>query len=380
MLIEGGEVLAPAALGAASVLVGSETIIKVGQVDRDALDRLGIDYTIIKAHNCFVVPGLIDPHEHLSGASGNGGFGSATPPIFLSEIVTSGITTVVGTLGTDTTTTPMAGLLARVKALNESGITAYCYSGGYNVPPSTITGRIRDDILLIAEVIGAGEICVADDRSTDPSPHELAKLVSDAHDGGLLAGKAGVSHFHVGPRPKRLALLRTLIEEYDVQPQWLYPTHVERSESLMSEAIDLVHAGANIDIDVVEKDLPRWLRFYLERDGDPSKCTVSSDSFMTAPRNLWDQLRRCILEHGFSVEQVLPFATSNTARILKLSTKGQIRTGMDADLLVLERGSLEIVHVIARGRLMVADGRLITWDGFLHDSDRRIDLKGQKSS
>jgi beta-aspartyl-dipeptidase (metallo-type) len=378
ILIEGAEVLAPAAIGPASVLVASEKIIKVGAVDRQALDRLGIEYKVIKADKCFVVPGFIDPHEHLSGASGNGGFGTATPPIFLSEIVTAGITTVVGTLGTDTTTTPMAGLLARAKGLNESGITAYCYSGGYNVPPSTITGRVRDDILLISEIIGAGEICISDERSTDPSAHELAKLVSDTHDGGLLTGKAGISHFHVGPRPKRLTLLRDLIANYDVQAEWLYPTHVERSEQLMLEALDLVRAGATIDIDVVEKDLPQWLRFYFEHDGDPGKCTVSSDSFLTAPANLWAQLRSCVREHGFSLDQVLPLVTCNTASILKLPTKGQIEPGKDADIVILDRGSLEIVHVIARGRMMVADGRVKTSDGFLQDSDRRIHLEGQK--
>jgi beta-aspartyl-dipeptidase (metallo-type) len=378
ILIEGGEVLSPAPIGPASVLVASEKIIKVGEVDRRALDRLGVEYKIIKADKCFVVPGFIDPHQHLSGASGNGGFSSATPPIFLSEIVTAGITTVVGTLGTDTTTTPMAALLARVKGLSESGMTAYCYSGGYNVPPSTITGRVRDDMLLISEIIGAGEICISDDRSTDPSAHELAKLVSDTHDGGLLTGKAGVSHFHVGPRPKRLALLRDLIANYDVQAEWLYPTHVERSEQLMLEALDLVRAGATIDIDVVEKDLPQWLRFYFEHDGDRGKCTVSSDSFMTSPANLWAQLQNCVREHSFSLDQVLPLVTCNTARILKLPSKGRIEPNMDADIVVLERDSLEIVHVIARGHIMVADGRVKTFDGFLHDSDRLIHLEGRK--
>jgi beta-aspartyl-dipeptidase (metallo-type) len=378
MLIEGGEVFAPEPVGKASILIVNDKIIKVGLIDRRALDQLGVEYTTIDAKDHFITPGFIDPHEHLAGASGNSGFASAAPPIFLSEIATAGITTVVGTLGTDTTTTTMTALLARAKGLNELGMTAYCYSGGYNVPPSTITGRVRDDILLIAEVIGAGEICISDERSTDPSAHELAKLVSDTHDGGLLTGKAGVSHFHVGPRPKRLALLRDLIEHYDVQAEWLYPTHVERSEELMIEALNLVRAGATIDIDVVEKDLPRWLRFFFEHDGDRLKCTISSDSFMTAPANLWAQVRRCVREYKFSLDDVLPFVTSNTARVLKLPTKGRIQPQMDADIVVLERGSLEIVHVLARGHVMVADGRQTKWDGFLHDSDRTIALKGVK--
>src|ERR671928_51597 len=93
----------------------------------------------------------------------------------------AGITTVVGTLGVDTTMKTLPGLLARAKALAEEGITAYLWTGGYNVPPTTILWSVREDILFIAEVLGAGEVAIADERSTDPRPEELARLVNDAH-------------------------------------------------------------------------------------------------------------------------------------------------------------------------------------------------------
>ena len=66
-----------------------------------------------------MVPGLIDPHIHLLGGSGETGFSTQTPEFFISEIVRFGVTTVVGTLGVDTTMKTMAGLLAKVKALTE---------------------------------------------------------------------------------------------------------------------------------------------------------------------------------------------------------------------------------------------------------------------
>src|SRR3954465_12877218 len=128
-LIENGEVYAPERLGRVSVLIGGGEILKVGAVDKRGLDRTGLEFECVDATNRCVLPGLIDPHEHLAGASGVGDFGSAAPPIFLQEIVSAGITTVVGTIGTDTSTYTMRALVSRAKALNDLGISAYCYTG-----------------------------------------------------------------------------------------------------------------------------------------------------------------------------------------------------------------------------------------------------------
>src|SRR4051794_326032 len=377
-LIENGEVYAPQHLGRAAVLVGAGKILKVGAVDKRGLERAGLEFDCLDAAHKVVLPGLIDPHEHLAGASGVGNFGSAAPPIFLHEIVAAGITTVVGTIGTDTTTYTMRGLVSRAKALNDLGITAYCYTGGYTVPPATLLDSVREDLLMASEIIGAGEVAISDERSTDPRPDELARLVSDAYIAGQLTGKAGVTHFHVGPRQKRLQLLRTLIDEHDIEPGWLYPTHVERNELLMKEALELVRRGTPIDIDVVEKDLPIWLRMYFESGADRTRCTISSDSFLTGPHNLFGQMRLCVLEHGFSLAEVLPFATSNTASVLRLGTKGRLAESMDADLLVVDRDSLTIVDVFAKGAQIVRDGKVVRSDSFLKDSDRRIELRGEK--
>jgi beta-aspartyl-dipeptidase (metallo-type) len=378
-LIENGEIYDPERLGSASILISDEKILQIGDVDKRGLDILAVEYDVVDASGLLVLPGLIDPHEHLSGASGMGHFATAAPPIFLTEIISGGITTVVGTLGTDTTTFTMAGLLARVKGLNQAGLTAFCYAGGYVVPPATITGSVRNDILCISEIIGAGEVCISDERSTDPAPYELARLVSDTYVAGQLSGKAGISHFHVGPRSGGLGLLRRLVDDHDTKAEWLYPTHVERNERLMNEALEFVKCGSTIDIDVVEKDLPKWLRYYFEHDGDPGKCTVSSDSFLTGPHNLWDQLRTCVLHHDFLLEDVLPLVTSNTAKVLQLREKGRLRPSSDADLLLVDSESLSITDVFARGVPMVRGGAVIRRDDFLRDSDRRIEIVGEKN-
>ncbi len=376
-LIENAEVYAPEPLGPQSVLLVDGKIGAVGRVDRRAVEAVGLEVLVVDAAGCVVAPGFIDPHEHLLGGSGEKGFSTQTPMIVLSEIVPNGITTVVGALGVDTTMKTMAGLLARVKGLKEEGISAYLWTGGYNVPPTTVTRSIRDDMMFIDEVLGAGEIAIADHRGLCPQTVELAKVVLDTNVGGILSGKAGVTHFHVGEDDQRLKRLRELIEgDYAVTAAMLYPTHIERSEALMDEAIDLVARGSYADIDTVEGELGERVTYWLANGGDPSRLTVSSDSGSSSPARFAEQWRRCVLCHGVPLERALPLVTSNTADVLKLKTKGRLAPGCDGDVVVLQRDSLEVVHVFARGRRLVDDGSLVVHERFLESSARRIHLVG----
>ncbi|HYG11354.1 MAG TPA: amidohydrolase family protein [Pyrinomonadaceae bacterium] len=379
-LVENGEVYAPAALGQRDVLILDRRIARIGDVDATAAAAaLRLELETVDARGCLVAPGLIDPHQHLLGGSGEKGFSTQTPEVYASELALAGITTVVGCLGLDTTTKTMTGLLAKAKGLNEEGFTAYILSGGYGVPPVTLTGSVREDIILIAEVIGAGEVAISDERTTAHHAPELAKIVKDAYVGGLLSRKCGVTHFHVGEGSSRLKLLRELIDDYEIAPSLIYPTHVERNEKLMREAIALAARGSYVDLDTVGEDLPRWLRFYLDGGGDPSRLTASSDASINSPRTLFAQIRSCILEHGFPLEQTLSHVTANTAAVLKLERKGRLEVGGDADLLVLRKDTLEIKDVIAGGRRLVRDGKLAFSENFLSESNRRIKLEGEKA-
>jgi beta-aspartyl-dipeptidase (metallo-type) len=378
-LIENGDVYAPEPLGRRSVLLIDGKIGRVGEVDRRALDALGLEHRVIDAAGCVVTPGFIDPHEHLLGGSGEDGLSTQTPMIFLSEIVPFGITTVVGVLGVDTTMKTMAGLLARVKGLKEEGLSACMWTGGYNVPPTTVMRSIREDMLFIDEAIGAGEVAIADQRGLCPSPQELAKLILDTHVGGLLSGKAGVTHFHVGEHDQRLKRLFELVDgDWAVTPEMLYPTHVERTEALFDEAMALAARGATIDVDVIEGDLAKWVRRYLEKGGDPSRLTASSDAGASHPGKLYEQFCNAVVEHRLPLEAVLRLVTENPSRVLELRSKGRLEEGKDGDVVVMRRGSLDIVYVIARGKVMVEDGRLVVEERFLPTSTRRFALAGTK--
>jgi beta-aspartyl-dipeptidase (metallo-type) len=378
-LIENGEIYTPEPIGRASILFTKGQILKVGKIARKTVEALGIEVEIIDAENCLVVPGFIDPHQHLLGGSGEEGFSSQTPEIHASEIIQAGITTVVGCLGVDTTMKTLAGLLAKVKGLKEEGLNAFMWTGGYDVPPSTITGTPRNDIMFIKEIIGTGEIAISDERSTDHVPHELARLVIDTHNGGMLAKKAGVTHFHVGKGEEKLKPLTNLLEEFKIiKPEWLYPTHITRSEELIKEAIELGKKGSFVDIDTVDGDLPKWFGFYLKNGGLPEKLTISTDASITSPSNLLEQIRSCVLQHKIPLEEILPCVTKNTAQVLHLKEKGTIEEGKVPDFLVLKKKNLEIKDVFSNSKHLLKDGKLNFKENFLNESNRKIELYGNK--
>src|SRR4051812_46204860 len=169
-LITDGDVYAPEPLGRRDILLTDGKIAKVGGIDRDAVERVGVECEIIDAKGCLVVPGLIDPHVHLLGGSGESGFSTQTPEFFIGELVRFGIPTGVGTLGVDTTMKTMAGLLAKAKALKEEGLNAFVWTGGYRIPPASIMQSVRGDIPFIEEGVGAGEVAISHERGMCPPP------------------------------------------------------------------------------------------------------------------------------------------------------------------------------------------------------------------
>src|SRR5699024_1979772 len=85
-MIKNGEVYAPEPLGKTSILLIDQIIARIGAIDEQAVANIGVDYKVIDAEGAVVVPGFIDPHVHLTGGGGEGGFATRTPEIQLSDI------------------------------------------------------------------------------------------------------------------------------------------------------------------------------------------------------------------------------------------------------------------------------------------------------
>lgn len=360
-LIENGDVYSPKPIGKQSILVINNKIIKMGAIDARSLKAIDDDVDVIDASNCLVLPGLIDPHEHIIGAGGEDGFSSRMPEISVENLVQSGITTVVGLLGTDTTTRVLACLQAKAKQMKEDGLSAYIYNGGFELPPSTFFTNVTDDLVRIEEVIGTGEVAISDYRWLDAPVYDMAKMVTETMLGGMMSGKAGVTHFHVGDGKNRLSLLHQILDDYEIPARCLYPTHISRNEKLLDDAIKLAKRGSFVDMDTTEENLADCLEQYRDRGGLMERLTVSSDAHTPSgsPEKLFSQFVDCVRERKMTIEEVLPCFTCNAAEVLKLSQKGRLEPKADADLLIVDSKTFEIQHVIANGQHLLKDGELV---------------------
>ncbi|HEX6433742.1 MAG TPA: beta-aspartyl-peptidase, partial [Gemmatimonadales bacterium] len=272
----------PEPKGRCHLLVGGERILWVGAEAPVLPKSLGAIERDLEGRR--VIPGLIDCHVHLTGGGGEAGMHTRVPPLPLSRLTSGGVTTAIGVLGTDDTVRSPAELVATARGLIEQGLSAWCYTGGYHVPPVTLTGSVRSDIAHIDLMIGVGELAISDHRSSQPTLDELLRVAGDAHVAGLMTGKAGIVHLHVGSGARGLELVRQAIDKSELPASVFNPTHVNRRKALFEDAMALAGRGSVIDITgfPVEEGEDAWsapeaLTRYLEAGLPPARVTVSSD-------------------------------------------------------------------------------------------------------
>jgi len=378
-LIRNGTVFGPEPQGEKDLLIAGGKIIAIDEPGRVKIGGPAVE--LLDASGKTVVPGLIDPHVHILGGGGEGGPATRAPEIRVEEIIASGVTTVIGCLGTDGVTRHMESLLAKARALEAEGITTFIFSGSYEIPPKTITGSIRSDLVLIDKVIGAGEIAISDHRSSQPTFEEIARLAADCRVGGMLGGKAGVLHLHLGEGPRRLELVFRLAGETEIPRTQVIPTHVNRNPELFEESVRWALAGGYIDLTVgpepepgnPEVSVEKAIALCLERRVPLARLTVSSDSNGSLPvfdrtgklvgltiatqQDLLRTFQSLLRRQTIGVEDAARLFSANAAAFYKLPAKGEIRPGNDADLAVFDSG-WELRDVFARGRRLMADGKV----------------------
>lgn len=380
ILIKGAEVYTPEYLGVTDVLVFGHQVFALGKtIDAKAFDALHVK--VVEAKGKKLVPGFIDAHVHIAGAGGEGGPATRTPEMQLSQMLAGGITTVIGCLGTDGITRTPDSVLMKVKALRTEGVSAWMYTGSYQVPTPTITGNISRDLALIDEVIGVGEIALSDHRSSCPTTDELIRLVEQARVGGMLGGKSGIVNIHMGDAKNPFKPIELAVNQSELSYKQFYPTHCNRNDYIFEDSKKYGKLGY---IDITASSYP----YFPEYEIKPSKAikeflnagvpeahiTMTSDGNgslpgfdadgnlikleMGQPKSIYTELMDAVLIENLPMQVALKTITSNVAKILKLKNKGLINAGFDADLVLLNK-KFEITDVFAMGKHMVEKGKAL---------------------
>ncbi len=378
-LIRNARVYTPHHEGRKDVLFAGAKVIAIEENIALSTD---VAVTEIDATEHLLVPGFVDSLVHITGGGGEAGFASRTPQMQLSDATTAGITTVVAALGTDALSRTHTDLVAKAKGLKEEGLNVYCYTGSYHLPAKTLSGDIEKDIMFIDEIIGVGEVAIADHRGSQLSVQELAKVAAQSRVAGMLSSKRGTVSIHVGPSNSHLSLLHEVAEQTDIPLSQFYPTHMNRNADLVTAGIRFAKSGGTIDFtaSTTEYDLAHGelaaaeaLAYCLNEGVPPHQLTMSSDGHASLPifdehnnllglevgkeRSLLDAFIQAVHVFGVSIEHALMSVTSNPADILGLK-KGRIEIEGDADLVLLDAHSLEPSYVWSKGKCMVENGRV----------------------
>ena len=376
-LLKNAQVYSPAPLGKKDVLVIGD---KVARIDDSIQGYDGLpEVEVIDLKGKKLLPGYIDIHIHITGGGGEQGFTSRVPESQLSVIVGSGITTVLGLLGTDGITRSMENLIAKAGSYNEEGITAYALTSAYGLPVHTLTGDVEKDVMMIDPIVGV-KIAVSDHRSSSPTGEELIKVATAARRGGLLSAKPGLVMMHMGDGKGGLDPIFYVLDHADVPLKNLLPTHMTRKKELLEQGVELIRRGGYIDVtagadpESLESTTDK-LMDTLSKDGVTiDHISLSSDGYGSMPR--FDDEGNCIgltyasptslhatikalVRRGVALEEAIKLLTTTPAELLgKTGVKGCVAVGADADLLVLD-DELNIDALFARGRTAVQNGKVI---------------------
>lgn len=360
ILIRNADLYNPQHIGLRDILVAGGQIVAIGE----GLDDFPVDVERIDAAGGIVHPGFIDGHVHAIGGGGEAGMISRVPPLSEDEIAQAAVTGIVGVLGTDGRTRTVRDLLAKIKGYREWGLSAWALTGSYELPSQTITGSVGDDIALIEEIIGV-KVAISDHRCSIPTTEELTRLAGEARVAGLLAGKCGIVHVHVGSFRTAIDQLFQIVTDTPLPVSCFYPTHMGGH---LEAAASWLEIGGHVDITCSEKAVGQVLAL-AERH--PEGITLSTDSNGSFPK--WNQAKEIVgmdrgristldetvsslISQGLERGLAYSLVTSSPARWMRLAGKGRIGVGYDADIVI--RDGQKVRYVISRGQVLVREGRV----------------------
>jgi beta-aspartyl-dipeptidase (metallo-type) len=189
----------------------------------------------------------------------------------------------------------------------------------------------------------------------------------------------------MGDGEEKLEYLKHVLKTSMIPPTQMLPTHINRSMTLMQDGIDYAkNYGGYIDLttssdpdflDPDEVKASTGLKMALDAGVDAGHITFSSDGQGSLPvfaadgtfmglgvgkvTSMYREMTDAVLKDGVSLEDALKPVTLNPAKLLKLENKGRITEKADADLVLADEESLEMISVMAKGTLLIHEKEVL---------------------
>ncbi len=169
-----------------------------------------------------------------------------------------------------------------------------------------------------------------------------------------------------------------------------YPTHIGRNPELFENGIEYAKRGGYVDfttsttpqfLEEGEVKCSKGLKIMLERGVSSDNITFSSDGQGSLPafnakgeyigldvgtcNSLFKEVRDAVTDEGIDMSIALKVITANPARILQLPFKGYLKENFDGDVVLLDRDTLEIDTVIAKGHTMILHKEILNKGTFV---------------
>ena len=221
-------------------------------------------------------------------------------------------------------------------------------------------------------------MAISDHRAPNVTLDELIGLASKTRVAGMLSGKPGIVVLHMGDAEAGLESVFEALKKTAIPEGIFRPTHVNRNPALMKQSYRFLEMGGYIDLtcgmtgedrpaDCVKECLKRGLpteHITISSDGHGSWSNYAEDGTLleigvSGVRSLLKEMQYMVKENQLSLEEALPYVTSNVADAIGLNNKkGKLAEQADADILILDK-NMELSSVIARGQVMMQCGKLL---------------------
>lgn len=375
-------------VGDGGVLNDVDILIEQGNITRVESSRIDAPGArVIEARGKTVMPGLIDAHCHLDFLGARSGFSARMQTRFglsepINELLRFGITSI------RTMCEPpkhVLGLRKRTRTGNRVGPTmvvagpAFTAPGGHpqvtvcrdnawlgrkmvytpttDAEARTMVRALKSQGVDLIKIVYQGGIYAEFGEAINKLPENVAlAIIDEAHKQGLPVG----AHTHYAADVAFLVEAGVDSIEHGVLEEEAPPELLRawaEKHTVFIPTLSITEFVSNAD---QQPYLPQASRNLGRAVEAGVRIAAGTDSMVGAmPADSLHQELQLMVAAGVTPAQAIQAATGNAAEVLRLHDRGLIKTGMAADLVLLNSDPLEGIESVSDIALVVQNGQIV---------------------